>query len=84
VLSFLEDRAVRGFKGDRSIFTPCRGTLLEGTLAGWIYPRSSRPTRSSLLLSIRSVGMGRRNVAVQESRREYPTWHVQRYDLLIP
>ena len=84
MLSFLEDRTLRGFEGDRSIFTPCGGTLLKGTLAGWIYPRSSRPTRFSVLLSIRSIGMGRRNVVVQESQREHSTWHVRRYDLLIP
>ena len=83
-LSFLKDRAVRGFEGGRSVFTSSRGTLPKGTLAGWIYPRSSRPTRFSALLNIRSVCMGRRNVVVQESRRAYPTWHVRRYDLLIP
>ena len=81
---FFGDRALRGFEGARSISTPCRGTLLEGTFARRIYPRSSHPTRSSVLLSIRSVSMGSRNVVVQEPRPEHPTWHVQFYDLLIP
>ena len=44
VLGLLDDHAVRGLEGDRSISTPCRGTLLKGTRAGWIYPRSSHPT----------------------------------------
>ena len=75
-LIFPQDRAIRGFEGGRRLLTSCGRALFKGAVVGWIYPRSSRSPRLSILFGFRSVGMGRRHVVVQEPQREHPAWHV--------
>lgn len=82
---FLKDRALRGLESGRRVFAPRKlGAVFKDTFTHRIHLHPSRSTRPALLLGLRSGGMGCCHVDVSESGREYPAWHVQLHDLLIP